>query len=281
MKLTYFGTSAAEGWPALFCNCPSCQSAREKGGKSIRTRSQALVNHDLLIDFPSDTYLHVLNYGLDLNQVENVLVTHSHEDHFYPDDLACRCEGYVDPRYRSGFLLNVYGNDAVREKFEACALKNDAERMGQVVTMTELKEYLPAQVGNYTVYPLLADHNPQEKCYIYVIAEKTGKTLLYAHDTGYLRPDVWELIQKMNFHFDMVSLDCNHGKEDSEQNHMGIRCCGKVKDRLLAEGFASPETVFVVNHFSHNCLFLNHDEIEEAAAPYGMRVSYDGCSVEF
>ncbi len=28
MKLQYLGTAAAEGIPALFCNCPVCTAAR-------------------------------------------------------------------------------------------------------------------------------------------------------------------------------------------------------------------------------------------------------------
>ena len=51
MRLTYLGTAAAEGFPAIFCNCEYCNEARRLGGKNIRTRSQALVNDDLLIDF--------------------------------------------------------------------------------------------------------------------------------------------------------------------------------------------------------------------------------------
>ncbi len=39
MKLKYLGTAAAEGIPALFCNCKHCASARELSGKNIRTRS--------------------------------------------------------------------------------------------------------------------------------------------------------------------------------------------------------------------------------------------------
>ena len=63
MELTYLGTAAAEGFPAMFCNCAHCREARALGGKNIRTRSQALVNDDLLIDFPADTYMHFLNNG--------------------------------------------------------------------------------------------------------------------------------------------------------------------------------------------------------------------------
>ena len=66
MKIKYLGTAAAEGWPALFCDCPSCQKARELGGKNIRTRAQAVVDGRLLIDFGPDTYLHVIRDGLKL-----------------------------------------------------------------------------------------------------------------------------------------------------------------------------------------------------------------------
>ena len=49
MKITFLGTAAAEGIPALFCNCQCCTEARRRGGKNLRTRSQSLINDDLLI----------------------------------------------------------------------------------------------------------------------------------------------------------------------------------------------------------------------------------------
>ena len=44
MELQYLGTAAAEGWPALFCDCRICRHARETGGKELRTRTQSLVD---------------------------------------------------------------------------------------------------------------------------------------------------------------------------------------------------------------------------------------------
>lgn len=43
MKITYLGTAAAEGFPAMFCNCEYCREAKKLGGKNIRTRSQAII----------------------------------------------------------------------------------------------------------------------------------------------------------------------------------------------------------------------------------------------
>lgn len=276
MRLTYYGTAAAEGWPGIYCNCESCKTARKLKGKNIRTRSQSLVNDDLLIDFPPDTYLHILNYGLDIDKVRDIIITHAHEDHFYAEDLANRQSGYCP--VRAEHILNLYGNDSVKKIYDKCTAIPYNQSMPEVVSMTEIFEYKPHKVGEYTVYPLLADHNPLEKCYIYYIVDKEGKALLYAHDTGYLREDVWAFLKDKRV--DLVSLDCNHGKEEASRNHMGMDCCGRVKERLLNEGIAHDKTVFVVNHFSHNCLYLSHEEIEEAAKKYGFLVSYDGFSVE-
>ncbi|HBN84914.1 MAG TPA: hypothetical protein DDZ89_13850, partial [Clostridiales bacterium] len=77
MRFKYLGTAAAEGWPAMFCQCEACKKARKAGGKNIRTRSQAVVDDKLLIDFPADTYMHVLYQGLDLANIQHCLITHN------------------------------------------------------------------------------------------------------------------------------------------------------------------------------------------------------------
>ena len=58
MKIKFYGTAAAEGFPGMFCSCETCEKARKAGGKNIRTRSQTVINNELMIDFSADTYLH-------------------------------------------------------------------------------------------------------------------------------------------------------------------------------------------------------------------------------
>ena len=90
MKIKYLGTAAAEGIPAVFCECETCQKAMSLGGKNIRTRSQALIDGKLLIDFPADTYIHSLMYGIKLCDIKHCLITHSHSDHLYPEEISMR-----------------------------------------------------------------------------------------------------------------------------------------------------------------------------------------------
>ena len=94
MKIHYWGTAAAEGVPGIFCRCPRCVEAREKGGRYVRTRSQIMLDDALLVDFGPDTYMHSLKFGFDLSKLAHVFVTHSHSDHFYSTELIMRKGSY-------------------------------------------------------------------------------------------------------------------------------------------------------------------------------------------
>ena len=93
MKLQFLGTAAAERIPAMFCACDTCRRALEVGGKNIMKRAQVLINDDLLIDFSGDTYFNFINAGKTLSDVEYLLITHAHEDHFTFEDFFSRFEG--------------------------------------------------------------------------------------------------------------------------------------------------------------------------------------------
>ena len=87
------GTAALERIPAIFCNCDNCRKALAAGGKNIMTRSQALVDDTLLIDLNSETYTHFLSLGRTLWDLEHVLITHAHCDHFTFEEFCCRIPG--------------------------------------------------------------------------------------------------------------------------------------------------------------------------------------------
>ena len=43
MKYTFYGTAAAEGFPAVFCNCKYCAEARELKGKKNNVRYRKIL----------------------------------------------------------------------------------------------------------------------------------------------------------------------------------------------------------------------------------------------
>lgn len=274
MKFTYLGTAAAEGWPSVFCNCDSCRAARELGGKNIRTRSQALVNKDLLLDFPCDTYLHVLRSGMDISAVRFLLVTHSHTDHFYPAELVNRGGEYAHDM--TSAALDIYCNEAVRDYFFRAAQHEMEPEVLEGLRFHIVEPFQSFDAGSYHITPLPARHLPSEKALFYLI-ESEGKSLLYAHDTGRFRPEVYDFLTQWGKVLDMVSLDSTSGKlENGERSgHMGVPDAAVVKQRLLEIGAADGGTRFILNHFSHNGGLLHH-QLEARGAEVGMEPSYDG-----
>lgn len=271
MKLKYLGTAAAEGMPAVFCNCDYCRKARELGGKNIRTRSQSIINDDLLIDLPADTYFHFLQNGIEGDKIKYLLVTHSHQDHFYINELLMRKAPYGHNMRCE--KLKIFCGRGVFDKLSA------DDKLANI-EFTKLNHFEEISFGDYSVIAMPARHYFGDDALIYII--KNGdKTILYAHDTGYLYEENFDFIEKNNIVFDMVSFDCTNVilPVSDEGGHMGIQNIPRVIERLESMNAITSNTIRYVNHFSHNGNPL-HDEIQKIAKGIGCLASYDGCEVE-
>ncbi len=277
MKIQYLGTAAAEGWPALFCSCPVCTQAREGKGRNLRTRTQALLDGELLIDFPPDTYCHALYYGLNLAAIHTLLVTHSHMDHWFPTDLIHRHEHFG---HGAQGTLEVYGSETVKNAFDANILidRFKVHPIEGVVNFHITHGGDRFQVNGWDITAIPADHDKREECLIY-LCRKNGKTLFYGHDTGLqLSQEAWDLLEGERL--DLVSLDATLGLKSIPAYHMGLPDAELMLEKLTALGCVDGHTVKVVNHFSHNG-GMNHEELAAWGAERGILAAYDGMEVEF
>lgn len=280
MKLTYLGTAAAEGWPAVFCTCDACRDARRLGGKNIRTRTQALVNRDLMLDLSPDTYAHALRAGTDFSSVRYLLVTHSHTDHFYPVELTLHGSWYAHGMESP--TIDIYCNEATRDYFYKAAAHELENEVADSLRFHILNPFEATVFGDYRVTPLPARHmTPADEPYFYLI-EQGETSMLYAHDTGRFFSEVYDYLAKLPKPLDLVSFDCTSGPLENGPNggHMGIPDNILVKERLREIGAVDNHTRLIVNHFSHNGGLL-HDGLTALAAPHGMVPAYDGMTVEF
>jgi len=119
MKFVFLGTSAGEQYPAFWCRCENCSKARQRGGRNIRKNSCAFISPDTLIDFPPEIFMQAERFSLQVISAEYLLVTHSHEDHFYPWMLGWRRmpsdvtlpppKNVVGPRFSPLKTLHIYG----------------------------------------------------------------------------------------------------------------------------------------------------------------------------
>ena len=178
MKVTLLGTSSAEGWPALFCDCHACMSARKTGGKDIRTRSSALVDDVLKIDFPPDIFTQVVQNNVDLRRLEAILFTHSHDDHCAAAELQYRGCYFVPQPLRE--QLSIYGSIDVISKISACLSPTgqplDPDRFP--LNLNVLIALQTRRVANYLITPIMANHDPSQECFNYINQDDAGASLL-------------------------------------------------------------------------------------------------------
>lgn len=175
MKFTFLGTASCEGIPALFCNCPRCAAARALGGKNIRTRAQALIDDNILIDLPPDTLYHFHQNGIEGHKIKHLLITHSHSDHLTPKELHNRGPRRCDNM--DAQVLHVWCSKGSYDAITAVSPRED------YVQLHLIKPFEPFTVGNYQVTALPANHHNGDEAVIYLIEGE--KTLLYALDSGY------------------------------------------------------------------------------------------------
>jgi len=261
------GSAAAEAIPAIHCACPTCVEAWKRGGRNIRTRTAYNLGDDVRVDFGPDSYAHALAIGRGYSDLRHLLVTHSHEDHWQPHELAYRRPGFcVVP---DGPPLRVYGNGEVLDSLRAAIANLEAARIEPVL----LRSFETRELGEgLSVTTLRASHKEDEDALNLLIQEPV-RTVLIANDTGWWSDETWSFVAGRRI--DLAVLDNTYGKYDQQGGHMGAPVVQRFAEKLRDLGCLSESSVVVANHFSHNGHAL-HEELEEMHAPAGIRVGYDG-----
>lgn len=274
MKIKYLGTAAYEGVPSLFCTCSVCRRAMEVGGRELRSRSQAIVNDELLLDFPPDTVWHSRRFGLDWTKIGDCLITHNHSDHLYPEDVLMATEGYSHEHRPLHFYTARSGYEKLTEMVPF------SETNGAEVSLIEPgRRFTAGEGGKYSVLPLRANHDETSSPVIYSIT-CGEKRLLYAHDTGVFYEDTWEGLKKEG-RYDLVSMDCTGCLEiGGPDYHMCFRDIRDMLEGMRKEKLVDEKTIVVLNHFSHNG-GLTYEEMCREVQKEGIIVSYDGLEIAF
>ncbi len=286
-KLLVTGSAAAEGIPALFCDCRVCRQARKNGGKDLRMRAGYMLGDAVRIDWCPDSYAQELKFGLDSSRLRHIFVTHSHEDHLVPDSLDYRRDGFsVVP---DDSILNLYGDPgAIRKLYryfwdfgKSIGFNGsfDKWRMRTV----QLEPFAPVELPDtdMTFWPLLAKHMTESQFdtpFIYAIRWGTSY-LMIANDTGVFPEETWKWLEGFGHRFHTVIADCTGGVGSYDCGHMCGKYTVEVKNRLASMSRIDDRTGYFINHFSHNGHAV-HAELESFYAPYGIIPCWDGMTVD-
>ncbi len=278
MKLRYLGTGAAEGVPALFCNCAYCAAAKRRGGRELRSRAQLLIDGEFSVDFPPDAFYHAARFREDFSALKYILVTHAHMDHFYAHDFVLRGYKYAwDMRSPS---LEVYGNRETGEIFRESTRREMKPQVMEHLSFHEIEAFCTYSFGGYVVHTFAAKHSSREP--LLFLIEKDGKRLLHLCDTGGLPPESERSLLALGGKpCDAVTLDCTFlwDRTAADARHMGLDADRRVVETLERAGLADGATKKIITHFSHNAS-PSPARIRRAEREYGFIAAYDGMELE-
>lgn len=271
------GTGAAEGVPAMFCNCENCKRIRVSGESEFRSRSQVLIDGILSVDFPPEAYVHSLRFGVNYSSLKYILATHSHMDHFYAHDFILRGYKYAQPECDK---LEIYGNAEVNKVFAECTAREMKPEVAPHVDVREIKPFSCITVGDYRVLSIPAKHSATENALLFYI-ERQGKGYLHLYDTGDVTVQAIDYLARNRAKAQVVSYDCTFGERQGNltARHMGISDVCIIRERLKQSGVTDGETLNIITHFSHNCN-PTRAHLKELEDKYGVVAAYDGMSIK-
>ena len=282
MLITFLGTSAANAYPEAFCRCHNCQQARALGGPSLRKRSAALINDDLLIDLGPDVMTASHMHGRPLSRVRYCLQTHAHADHLDPSHFLSRSPGYGvvgAPRlhfYASPGTIRRTAQLLARDCAPASLLH---PQVGERLNL-EIHQIEPLQsftIGRYRVTAFPANHDPAVDPLLYAV-EADGRSIFYGTDTATLPEETWQAFHRRKMRFDVLILDHTYGPDEPGSDHLSARQFIEHVARLRQEGLLTGEARVLATHIAHEGNPA-HPQLADFAARHGYEIAYDGLTV--
>jgi phosphoribosyl 1,2-cyclic phosphate phosphodiesterase len=282
MILTFLGTSAANAYPEAFCGCDNCLQARYLGGKSLRKRSAALVNDDLLIDLGPDIMTAAAMHAHPLTGVRYCLQTHAHVDHLDASHIMSRSPGYG---VVGAPCLHFYASRETLKVLARC-LEGDlgpgslfdpqvSARLNLEIHPIEALQSF--SVGPYLVTALPANHDPRVEPLLYAL-QADGCNIFYGIDTAALPEETWKAFHSHKLRFDLVILDHTYGPDQVSSDHLCARDFIEHLARMRAEGLLNDGARLFATHIAHEGN-PPHPQLVDFAVKYGYEVAYDGLEI--
>jgi phosphoribosyl 1,2-cyclic phosphate phosphodiesterase len=234
-----------------------------------------------------DSFSQTVRYGLDLTELEHLLVTHTHDDHLCLTEILGReCAVPVPPQ-----PLHIYLNRA-GIPWALGLLRAYMPRAGKAEMEAALDTYLPllevlrglARAGDLEVTAVKANHRAfgeGEFGQNYIVKLQDGRRLFYALDTGWYGEETWEFLTGRRA--DILAMDCTFGGADRgprPDGHLDIRSMLNMLERLQACGVVGSATRIYATHINHKHSLL-HEEMQRVFGQSGfaVTVAYDGLEI--
>ncbi|MEA1988392.1 MAG: phosphonate metabolism protein PhnP [Pseudomonadota bacterium] len=245
VKFTFLGTGSVKAAPVYGCECVVCQRALANTDYRRHPACGVLEVNGLRLLI--DAGYHNLEQKFPPGSLDAVLLTHFHMDHV---------QGLFPMRWGMGKTIPVFSPDdpaGCDDLFKYPGIFDFSQKSQPFETFS-------FQGLNITPVPLV-----HSKLTMGYVIEVDGKRLAYLCDSGTLRRDVEDYLQRHPI--DLMILDCDQPPlENAPRNHndltRALQIFEKVKPKQL-----------VLTHISHNLdeYFMHHPD----CLPENVHIGYD------
>jgi len=254
MHITVLGSGTSSGVPVIGCYCPVCTSSDPR---DARLRASVYVEADgtnILIDTSSDFRQQMLRHRI--NGADGVIFTHHHFDHI---------SGFDDLRafnYHTHAPVDCFATAATFENMRrifSYAFSNNLTpgTAAPQATMHEIKPGVAFTIGKIPVLPIPLMHGRLE-----VMGYRIGD-FAYCTDCNGISDSSIALLSNL----DVLILDA-------------LRPAPHPTHFTLEEAIATAERIGAKRtFFTHIAHEMKHANVE-ATLPEGMRLTYDGITLE-
>lgn len=260
ISILFLGTGAAD-W-----NSKDYPSNRENLNSGMfRGQSSVLLNNSVLIDCGATVPDALEMFGINVDHITDILVTHSHSDHFNIESLK-----KLQLKRSRQAKINLWVHDGMSSFFKT--LEEDTGC--QVKTITCFKNFL---INDLEVIPVEANHfcaHTGEQCLHYIL--KSGdKTLMYALDGGWFTTKTWNTLKKMKIN--SIIWDATWGSDDYYClfSHNSVPMIRIMKMQLFKENVLNVDSKIILSHLGRN-FHPKHEIVKRNAASEQLIVAFDG-----
>lgn len=250
MDILFMGTGAAD-WDIT----------SRKDGDFFRRRTSVMINNDLLIDFNDETLDYIEKNECSLQNVENILITHTHDDHYSQKAVNKMFGKNTEIRYNAGAKETIGSTNAVQS----------------IIPM-----FTKTQVGRYSVIAIPANHsvaNAAEQPLHYIISDGE-KTVFWGCDGAWLLNSSWHEIRKHKY--DLVVFDGTLYDQEGDYRifeHNNLHMITEMSATFRNLKLMKEHSKIMISHMSKGAQYP-HEELVEYLKPYDISPSYDGLKIE-
>jgi len=252
LRIKFLGTGAAEGIPAINCDCAHCVRARQEGGNLVRARNAlifSLPRYELLIDTPPD--IRSLLFKNKVRRIDGIFITHAHHDH----------SGGLEEFLYWKAEVDLFAEPAV---YEALQRENWGDRLPEIAFHCAFHPGMAVRFDGFFFTPFAVCHTVP--CFGLVLYEG-GRKIVYTSDTSNRFSNYAYCLMKQA---DLLIISTPRFSPPHDGHITSIEAV-ELKERVGAKHL-------ILTHFNHHN--RPYDELAKwAQEQSGITIAYDGMEI--